>query len=82
MNIQIIDDNVLEPDETFSLEIIVPEAAVRAGIIEGCDPVVTIEIINDDGKLIVHHYCNLRSYQFFQRFKFGLVQQIMLCLLY
>ena len=54
MNIPIITDNVYEGDETFQLEISVPEEAVAAGVIDGCDPFtpsVTVEIIDDDGKL-------------------------------
>ena len=57
MDICIIDDNVLEPDKTFSLEVSVPEAAVRADVIEGCDPIVTMMIIVS--YIIVHQYCNL-----------------------
>ena len=54
VDIPIINDTVLELNETFSLEISVPEAAVRAGVIDGCDPFTprqTVEIIDDDCKL-------------------------------
>ncbi len=58
VNIPIINDTVLELDETFQLELSVPEAAVRAGVIDGCDPVTprqTVEIIDDDdGKLHIN----------------------------
>ena len=57
VDIPIINDTVLEPDETFSLEISVPEATVRAGVIGSCDPftpTVTTEIIDDDGKLYIN----------------------------
>ena len=50
VNIPIIDDCVNELDETFELEINVPEAAIATGIIDGCDPFtssVTVEITND-----------------------------------
>ena len=56
MNIPIITDNVSEGDETFQLEISVPEEAVAAGVIDGCDPFtpsVTVEIIDDDRKLYI-----------------------------
>ena len=56
MNIPIINDTVLELDETFQLELSIPEAAVRAGVIDGCDPISsrqTVEII-DDGKLHIN----------------------------
>ena len=52
MNIPIVNDNVYELDETFQLELSVPEAAVRAGVIDGCDPIVTI--IDDDSKLTAY----------------------------
>ena len=53
MNIPIVNDTAYELDETFQLELSVPEAAVRAGVIDGCDPITprkTIEIIDDDCK--------------------------------
>ena len=53
MNIPITDDIFYELTETFQLEINVPEAAVGAGVISGCDPFVpslNVEIIDDDGK--------------------------------
>ena len=59
VNIPIIDDSVYELDETFQLEINVPETAVAAGVINGCDPFtpsVTVEI-TDDRKLL----CQLSS---------------------
>ena len=54
MDIPIINDTVLEPDETFALEISVPEATVRAGVIDGCDPFTprqTVRITDNDRKL-------------------------------
>ena len=54
MNIPIITDNVYEGDETFQLEISILEAAVAAGVIDGCDPYTPsaiVEIIDDDRKL-------------------------------
>ena len=54
MNIPIISDNVYELDEAFQLEISVPEAAVAAGVIDGCDPhtpSAIIRIADDDRKL-------------------------------
>ena len=54
VDIPIINDTVLELDETFSLEISVPEATVRAGVIDGCDPFTprrTVEITDNDRKL-------------------------------
>ena len=54
MNISIITDNVYEDDKNFQLEISVPEEAVAAGIIDGCDPYTPsaiVEIIDDDRKL-------------------------------
>ena len=54
MNIPIIDDDDYEFEETFQLEISVPEAAVAADMIDGCDPytpTVTVRIADDDRKL-------------------------------
>ena len=59
VNVSIIDDNIYELNETFQLEINVPETAVAAGVINGCDlftPSVTVEI-TDDRKLL----CQLSS---------------------
>ena len=59
MNIPIIIDTVFELTESFQLEIDVPEAAVRAGVIDGCDPFTarqTIEITDDDRKLVICSY--------------------------
>ena len=56
VNIPIIDDSVKELDETFELEISVPETAIATGVIDGCDPFtssVTVEI-TDDRKLRVY----------------------------
>ena len=57
MNIPIINDDDFELDESFQLELSVPEAAVRAGVIDGCDPFTperTIDIIDDDSKLYIN----------------------------
>ena len=54
MNIPIINDTFYELNETFQLNISVPEATVNAGVIAGCDPFtasVIVEIIDNDGKL-------------------------------
>ena len=54
MNIPIIDDDDYEFEEAFQLEISVPEAAVAAGVIDGCGPYtpsVTVSIADDDRKL-------------------------------
>ena len=54
MNIPIITDNFYEGDETFQLEINVPEDTVAANVIDGCDPYtpsVTVEITDNDRKL-------------------------------
>ena len=54
MNIPIISDDDYELEETFQLDISVPEAAVAAGVIDGCDPytpIVTVRIADDDRKL-------------------------------
>ena len=56
VNIPIISDNVYELEETFQLEISVPEAAVAAGIVDGCGPYTpsaTIIIADDDRKLYI-----------------------------
>ena len=56
MNIPIIGDNVYELDETFQLEISVPEAAVAASVIDGCNPYIpsaTVRIADDDRKLYI-----------------------------
>ena len=53
MDIPIINDNFLEPDETFQLEISVPEATVRAGVIDVSDAIVTF-VIKNDGKLYIN----------------------------
>ena len=52
MDIPIINDNFLEPDETFQLQISVPKAAVRAGVLDVSDAIVTL-IIENDGKLYI-----------------------------
>jgi len=57
VDIPITNDDLYELDETFQLEISVPEAAVRAGVIVGCDPFtpsLNVEIIDDDGKLQIY----------------------------
>ena len=51
MNIPIINDNISELEETFQLGISVPEAAVAAGVIDGCDPSAIVSIADDDCKL-------------------------------
>ena len=59
MNIPIIDDDVYEFGETFQLEINVPDAVVAAGVIHGCHsftPSITVEIIDDNGKLFSMKY--------------------------
>ena len=56
MDIPIINDIVYEYDKIFALEISVPEATVRAGVIDGCDLFTarrTVRIIDDDGKLYI-----------------------------
>ena len=57
VNIPIIKDTVFELDETFQLQLSVPEVAVRAGVIDGCDPFTprqTVEITDDDRKLHIN----------------------------
>ena len=57
MNIPIINDNFYDPDEIFQLEISVPEAAVAAGVIDGCDPFtpsVNVEITDDDDRKYIN----------------------------
>ena len=49
VNISINDDNIDEGDERFQLEISVPEAAVRAGVVGGCGTSLIVVIIDDDG---------------------------------
>ena len=54
MNIPIINDTVVELNETFLLEINVPETAVRTGIIDGCDPfapIVTVKKLVQDNDM-------------------------------
>ena len=56
VNIPIIGDNVYELDETFQLEISVPEAAIAASVIDGCNPYTpsaTVRIADDDRKLYI-----------------------------
>ena len=57
MNIPIINDTVYELEETFQLEISVPDATVAAGVISGCDPYTpsaTVTITDDDRKLNIN----------------------------
>ena len=64
MNIPIISDNVYELEETFQLEISVPEAAVAAGVIDGCDPYTpraTVRITDNDCKLQLYIDINLAT---------------------
>ena len=54
LTIPIINDSIYERNETFQLQLHVPEATVRAGVIDGCDPFdfdLNVQIIDDDGKL-------------------------------
>ena len=60
MDIPIINDTILEPDETFSLKISVPEATVRTGVIDGCDPFTPRQIVritDNDRKLHISFMC-------------------------
>ena len=54
MNIPITNDTVYERDETFQLEIRVPEAAVAAGVISAYTPSATVTITDDDRKLYIN----------------------------
>ena len=57
MNIPISNDTVYERSETFQVKISVPEAAVAAGVISGCDPytpIATVTITDDDRKLYIN----------------------------
>ena len=54
MEIPIIDNDVYELSRDFQFTLNVPEAAVRAGVIDGCDPftaVRSVRITDDDRKL-------------------------------
>ena len=56
MEIPIIDNDVYELSEDFQLTLDVPEAAVRAGVIDGCDPFTaegSVQIFDNDRKLHV-----------------------------
>ena len=54
MNITIINDNIFELDETFKLEINVPEEAVAVGVRDGCHSFTPIvNIIDDDRKFYI-----------------------------
>ena len=56
MEIPVIDNNEYELSRDFQLTLNVPEAAVRAGVIDGCDPFtdeISVQINNDDRKLHV-----------------------------
>ena len=51
-----------EPSKVFQLTLDVPEAAVRAGVIDGCDPFtdeISVQIIESDRKL---HVSNMIYY--------------------
>ena len=51
VKIPIINDNVFELDETFKLEINIPEEAVAVGVRDGCHSFTPIvKIIDDDCK--------------------------------
>ena len=57
MEIPIIDNNVYELNRDFQFRLNVPEVAVRAGVIDGCDPFTdgrSVQIIDDDRKLHVN----------------------------
>lgn len=64
MEIPIIDNNVYELNRDFQFRLDVPEAAVRASVIDGCDPFTdgrSVLIIDDDRKLhvsIINHSIN------------------------
>ena len=50
LKVPIINDNVNELDETFRLQISVPDTVIAAGVTHGCHPSVTVKIIDDDCK--------------------------------
>ena len=57
MKIPIINDKVYELDETFQLEISIPEEVFAAGVIHGCHPIapsITVDIFDDDGKFTMY----------------------------
>ena len=62
VEIPIIDNNVYELNRDFQFRLDVPEVAVRAGVIDGCDPFTNgrfVQIIDDDRKL---HVSNISYY--------------------
>ena len=46
LTIPIINDSICEHNEAFQLKFSVPEATVKAGIIDGCD--INVQIVDDD----------------------------------
>ena len=55
-DVTIINDNMLETNENFSLEII--SSSLPTGVIVGAVSQSTVTIVDDDGKLINNDYCS------------------------
>ena len=48
-NVTIIDDNIAELAELFTLDLEIPAAAAAMGIIKGCHDSATVNIKDDEG---------------------------------
>ena len=51
-NVTIIDDNIAECAKLFTLDLEIPGAAATMGVIKGSPDSATVNIFDDDGKLI------------------------------
>ena len=50
LSILIVNDNVFEPDEDFSLTLVIPQSTVEIGVISGVPLLATVIIEDDDGE--------------------------------
>ena len=50
LSIPIVNDNVFEPDEDFSLSLVIPQSTVEFGVITGVPLLATVIIEDDDGE--------------------------------
>ena len=48
-NVTIIDDNIAELAELFTLDLEIPDASAAMGVIKGSPDTATVNIIDDEG---------------------------------
>ena len=50
LSIPIVNDNVFEPDEDFSLTLVIPQSTVEIGVVTGVPLLATVIIEDDEGE--------------------------------